>query len=488
MRHPGYKALVPALLAVAAITLLRLAWLATDTPNLYADEAQYWIWAQELRGGYYSKPPLIAWSIAATTALCGDGEGCVRLTSPLYHAATALLVAAIARRLFDARAGFWAAVVFVTLPAVFVSSTIASTDAALLTFWAAALYAVVRLREGGGPGWWALLGASFGAGMLAKYAMAGFLPSLALLLLVDRAMRPTLRGGGPWLGLGLALLVLAPNLVWNLQNGMATVVHVGENTNIENGLRFNPLEALEFLVAQFGVFGPVTFALLLLALARRATWTEPRLRLLALFVVPLGAIMLVQSFLTRANANWAAPIYVAGTVLVVGVALQAARERLLKISVALHVAVGAAIFLLPPALLAAGIELPRRADPWMRQTGWDRLGARVSEVAAGHPGVTLLFDQRRDMASLIYYMQPHPFDARIWAPGRRARNEFQMSAPLLPGMAGPFLYVTRNRDPGHVLSRFATAERLTEIEVRTHPNAVLFYTVWRVEGFRGYRD
>jgi len=24
--------------------------------------------------------------------------------------------------------------------------------------------------------------------------------------------------------------------------------------------------------------------------------------------------------------------------------------------------------------------------------------------------------------------------------------------------------------------------------VRTHPNAVLFYTVWRVEGFRGYRD
>jgi hypothetical protein len=301
-------------------------------------------------------------------------------------------------------------------------------------------------------------------------------------------MRPALRGGGPWLGLGLALLVLAPNLLWNLQNGMATVVHVGENTNLENGVRFNPLEALEFLVAQFGVFGPVTFALLLLALARRATWAEPRLRMLALFVVPLGAIMLVQSFLTRANANWAAAIYVSGTVLVVAVALQAARERLLKISVALHVAAGAAIFLLPPALHAAGIELPRRADPWMRQTGWDRLGARVSDVAAAHPGATLLFDQRRDMASLIYYMQPHPFDARIWAPGRRARNEFQMSAPLLPGMAGPFLYVTRNRDPVHVLSRFAIAERLAEIEVRTHPNAVLFYTVWRVEGFRGYRD
>jgi 4-amino-4-deoxy-L-arabinose transferase-like glycosyltransferase len=479
---------VPALLAVAAITLLRLLWLATDTPNLYADEAQYWIWAQELRGGYYSKPPLIAWSIAASTALCGDGEGCVRLSSPLYHAATALLLGAVARRLFDARTGDWVAVVYVTLPAVFVSSTIASTDAALLTFWAASLYAVVRLREGGGIGWWALLGAGFGAGMLAKYAMAGFLPSLVLLALLDRPMRAALRGPGPWVAALIALLVLAPNLLWNLQNGMATVVHVGENTNLDQGARFDPLQAAVFLGAQFGVFGPVTFALLLWALARRGTWAEPRLRLLALFVVPLGAVMLTQSFLTRANANWAAAIYAAGTVLVVAVALGAARERLLRLSVALHVAAGAAIFLLPPALAAAGVELPRRADPWMRQTGWDRLGARLSEVAAAHPGVTLLFDQRRDMASLIYYMQPHPFDARIWTPGPRPRNEFQMSAPLMPGMTGPFLYVTRHAEPSHVLGRFASAERLAVVEVRTHRDSALRYAVWRVEGFRGYRD
>ncbi|MCS6931776.1 MAG: glycosyltransferase family 39 protein [Acetobacteraceae bacterium] len=479
---------MPALLAVAAITALRLLWLATNEPNLYADESQYWIWAQELRGGYYSKPPLIAWSIAASTALCGNGEGCIRLTSPLYHAGTALILGAVARRLFDDRAGFWAAVLYATLPAVFVSSTIASTDAPLLTFWAAALYAVVRLREGGGIGWWALLGTAFGAGMLAKYAMAGFLASLLLLLLLDRPMRAALGGPGPWIAAGLGLLVLAPNLLWNLRNGMATVLHVGENTNLDQGVRFNPLEAAEFLGAQFGVFGPVTFALLLGALLRRQTWTEPRLRLLALFVVPLGAVMLAQSFLSRANANWAAPIYAAGTVLVVAVALGAARRRLLGLSVALHVAAGAAIFLLPPALAAAGVELPRRLDPWMRQTGWDRLGARLSEVAAANPGLTLLFDQRRDMASLVYYMRPHPFDARIWAPGPRPRNEFQMSAPLRPGMAGPFLYVTRQRDPSHVLSRFASAERLAEIEVRTHVNAVLAYSAWRVEGFRGYRD
>ena len=477
---------MPALIAVAVITLLRLLWLATDTPNLFADEAQYWLWAQELRGGYYSKPPLIAWSIGATTALCGDGEGCIRLTSPLYHAATALILGAVARRLFDARAGFWAAVIYATLPAVFVSSTIASTDAPLLMFWTVALYAAVRLREGGGLGWWALLGAAVGGGLLAKYAMAGFLLSLLLLALLDRPLRAALPGAGPWLALGIALLVLSPNLAWNLQNGMATVVHVGENTDIARGVRLNPLEALEFLGAQFGVFGPVTFAVLLSALFRRETWAEPRLRMLALFVVPLGAIMLVQAFLVQANANWAAAIYAAGTVLVVAVALRAGRVRLLKVSVALHAAAAAVIFLVPPALAAAGVELPRRLDPWMRQTGWDRLGEWLSQVAAAHPGVPLLFDQRGDMAPLIYYIRPHPFDARMWSPGPRARNEFQLSSPLLPGMTGPFLHISRRRDASQVLSRFATAERVADIELRTHVDAVLSYSVWRVEGFRGY--
>ena len=39
--------------------------------------------------GYWSKPPMVAWLIAATTALCGDGEPCVRLAAPLLHGATA---------------------------------------------------------------------------------------------------------------------------------------------------------------------------------------------------------------------------------------------------------------------------------------------------------------------------------------------------------------------------------------------------------------
>jgi hypothetical protein len=70
-RTPPYGAWT--LAAVAAITAARLLWLAVQSAGLYPDEAQYWFWAKHLAFGYYSKPPLVAWLIALTTALFGNG-------------------------------------------------------------------------------------------------------------------------------------------------------------------------------------------------------------------------------------------------------------------------------------------------------------------------------------------------------------------------------------------------------------------------------
>ncbi|MCS6854058.1 MAG: hypothetical protein NZ523_04815, partial [Elioraea sp.] len=304
----------------------------------------------------------------------------------------------------------------------------------------------------------------------------------------ERGPKPALNGPGPWAALGLAVLVLSPNLVWNALHGFATVRHVGENTNLARGVTFDLREAAEFFAAQFGVFGPLTFAVLLWILSRRDTWRDARTRLLALYVVPLGALILCQSFLSRANANWAAPIYAAGSILVAAWAVVRARTLLLQVSVALHVAAALLLFAGPSALAAAGVDLPRRFDPWMRQRGYDALGQAIAREAAAHPGARFLFDQRRDMASLTYYIRPHPFDARIWEPDGVARNTFEQKAPLRPGDPGPFIYVTRRDHAGEVLARFDHVERLARLVVPTHRDAALRYTLWRVEGFRGYVD
>src|SRR5690348_6451964 len=88
-----------ALWVVFAATVARLVWLAVGRADLYPDEAQYWLWSLHPAFGYYSKPPLVAWLIAATTALFGEDELAIRLAAPLLHFGASLVIFAIARRL-----------------------------------------------------------------------------------------------------------------------------------------------------------------------------------------------------------------------------------------------------------------------------------------------------------------------------------------------------------------------------------------------------
>ena len=111
-----------ALLVVAAVTLVRLLLLALDRYDLSGDEAQYWVWSLSPDLGYYSKPPLVAWIIHASTAIFGSGTFGVRIASPIAHAVTALLLYAIGNRLYGPRVGMWSAILYATLPAVFVRS------------------------------------------------------------------------------------------------------------------------------------------------------------------------------------------------------------------------------------------------------------------------------------------------------------------------------------------------------------------------------
>ena len=106
-------ALVPGLgLAVgllAILTLIRLAGLSFSNVDLFFDEAQYWAWSREPAFGYFSKPPLLAWTIALAERVCGGSEACVRAPAPLFYFGTSLQVYATARALYDSRIAFNAA-------------------------------------------------------------------------------------------------------------------------------------------------------------------------------------------------------------------------------------------------------------------------------------------------------------------------------------------------------------------------------------------
>jgi 4-amino-4-deoxy-L-arabinose transferase-like glycosyltransferase len=139
-----------AVVLTATLTLARLVMLFASPLDLYPDEAQYWLWSRSLDLGYFSKPPLIAWTIWATTAIGGDAEPWVRLASPLFHAGATLAVFALGHRLYGASIGLAGAALYALMPGVQLSAAIMATDAPLLCFLGLALVAYARLQSAEG--------------------------------------------------------------------------------------------------------------------------------------------------------------------------------------------------------------------------------------------------------------------------------------------------------------------------------------------------
>lgn len=434
MSAPGWRAAVWLVLAVTAARVVALAFNRTD---LFVDESQYWLWGQRLDLGYYSKPPLIAWVISATTGLAGsDAPFWVRLPGPFLHGVTALVLGAAAGRLWGARAAFWTAATYVTLPLAAVGSLLFSTDTVMAPFYAVALYGWLRLAEGRRAGWAAVVGVAIGLGFLAKYAAVHFLLGAALAAVAVPSARIGW-GNALWLLLAFGA-VISPNVVWNLTHELATVSHTLDNVGWMRGGQagaLNPAGLAEFFLSQFAVFGPVLFAALLWAPAPawRGSGTG---RALLMFALPVVLIVCAQALLDKAYANWAVAGYFAGTILTVGYLLDRA-PRLLPLSLAVN---GTLCLILALATVTAPWPEWKGAPLMKRYLGRADLSRQILDAAVAH-GATAVFAAERDLlADLFYTGAGRGIAVYAPRPSGRPRNYYEQTFPL-PENAGRVLFV-----------------------------------------------
>ena len=481
--------LVLLLAVIGTLTLARIAWLALDAYPLHGDEAQYWVWAKHPAFGYFSKPPLVAWLIALSTGAFGDGTLAVRLASPVAHAGTALLVFLVGRRLFGSEVGVWAAIAYATLPAVAVSAGIISTDPPLLLFWALALYAFVRaIEDEASPWWWPATGAAIGFAMLAKYTAIAFPISMLLYLALAPAHRHRLATAGPWIALAVALIVLAPNLWWNAQAGFVSVRHLGDNAAL-GGPLLHPLNLLEFLGSQAGVIGPLLLGAVAVLLWRwRDTTRDSRQTLLLAFTLPLLGAISLQAVLSQANANWAAPAWIGGTLAAVAWLLSGEHRRWLAWSTGVNLALGALVLALALAHAGRPSTLPGWSDPFRKQRGGEPLGLAVAEALAAHQGAWLLMDARKLIAQTLYYAEVPLARAVAWNPDGVPEDHFELVTRFPDDPGASFVLATRRADPADVLARFADSQPLGEARVATHTDGEDRLHLFRLEGFLGYGD
>jgi 4-amino-4-deoxy-L-arabinose transferase-like glycosyltransferase len=335
-----------------------------------------------------------------------------------------------------------AAAVYALMPGIQLASGVVTTDAPLLFFLALLIWGLAALPDVPAPRRLAMaagLGAVLGLGLLSKYAAVYAAGGLVLHLALSRDARR------PWTPAMLAVfavalaVVFAPNVIWNAHHHFATLEHTAGNANWGAKTLFNPRELGEFLLSQFGVFGPLPFAVLIgggVVLAVRRRLTAPDVMLLC-FVVPPLLTVAAQAFVSRANANWAGAAYVAGSVLVGAWMLRWGARRWLIAGLTLQ-AILAAVFL-------AWVINPRTAESmgvansFKRARGWKASVEAIvdrarSERVRGTVTAVAVDDRFLFNAAAYYgrdyFGQPGTPSLRMWVHEARPQNQAETEAPL----------------------------------------------------------
>jgi 4-amino-4-deoxy-L-arabinose transferase-like glycosyltransferase len=483
--------------------VVRCVWLLMELPPLHFDEAQYWTYGEEIAAGYYSKPPLTAWLIRLSTEIFGDTTFGVRFFSPLLHGWIAWLVFATAKRLFEARTGFWSAFAYLTLPGVAWASAVMTTDSAMMAGWAAAMYCLVRIMAADGArslGWWMLMGLAIGLSMMSKYTGIVFAASALGYAICSREGRWGYRApvaiAGPVVASLAGIIALLPNLVWNAQNDFVSILHVADNSRLGGGLHLQPEKMLEFLGTQVGIVGPILFFGVLWLVFSGRWRVEWPFRLLLWLSAPLIILMTVLAFLTRAHPNWAAPAYIAGVIAAVAFLLDRERRDWIRASVGL----GVAAMLVSAANVwiyeRQATDLPRKYDIAKKMRVYEPVCREALSLDAD---ATFLSTDRRLLAVCLFEAGRSLTDGgRIWVlPGAKPGNHYMLKGALAPRMNAQLgddrefimvqVWPVENATP--YFQAFETVDVLAHGSLQTHRDRTEpGYFIARVSGFKGYRS
>jgi 4-amino-4-deoxy-L-arabinose transferase-like glycosyltransferase len=438
-----------AMLLAVGLTFARMAALFRSPLELYPDEAQYWLWSRTLDFGYYSKPPMIAWAIWATTAVGGDSEGWVRLSAALFQGGATFVVFLIGRRLYGAAVGLAAAALYGLMPGVQLSALVAATDAPLLFFLSLAILAYVTLPSVQGRRRLLVatgLGAALGLAFLSKYAAVYFLAGAGTHLALSARARAAWSPAAAAAAILTFAVIVAPNLAWNAAHGFATVHHTAANA-AWNGVRLFNLGALaQFVGSQFGVFGPIPLGALsagaALALVRRRA--PPADLALLCFTLPPLAIVSAQAFISRANANWSGAAYLTGAVLAAAWLVRWRARRWLIAAIALQAAV--AIVVLAVVLQPALGDRIGLANGLKRARGWAETSRVILDRAAREPELSAIAVNNRFLFyAVAYYGRDRLTTATpltSWLLMGEPRNQAETAAPLTPAVGRRVLMVS----------------------------------------------
>jgi 4-amino-4-deoxy-L-arabinose transferase-like glycosyltransferase len=362
------------------------------------DETYYWLWAQHLNVGYYDHPPMVAWLIRAGTFLFGDNSFGVRFAFVLSFVGVSWLIYDAAKALFDEtvakRALLWAnGALLLSL-----GTMIATPDPPSVLLWMASVWALVRLRRTQNPRWWLLFGLFAGLGVLAKYTNLFLGLGVIVWLICDKSARHWWRSGWLYGGAVIALMVMSPNIWWNLNHHWVTVIKQFGRVEA-HGFTFKYVPELVF--SQALTLNPLIAFFAVLAVNRARKTPDAGARMLLYLGAPLVAYMGLHVLHDRIQGNWPAPIYPQLIILGAWSAVSLSHQRLK----AWTMPVGFGLCGLVCAVFVAnalGVKMPGMVG---QNQGWAEVARAVDAEAKAANADTIITTDYTLTGALSYHLK-----------------------------------------------------------------------------------
>jgi hypothetical protein len=295
MRDASHSALprsevawTPLLALALALFVLRTGVAWDGGYGWFIDELYYVSCARRAALGYVDHPPLSIWVLDLFTRDGQESLVALRMLAALFGSLTVVLTGVLAAELGARRSGqLLACVGVLTMPVGHTLFGFYSMNAIEQLLWTACLTCAVRMLARDDAKQWLWLGLLAGLGLLNKHTITLLAGAFVLALALTPA-RTRLRDRNMWLGAGIALALLLPNIYWQVQHGWPSLeFYAGQHDkNIPTG----PAQVLFDQVLVGNPLALPIWAAGLLMLLRTPRWRP--LGLLALML--LGFMMVMQ--------------------------------------------------------------------------------------------------------------------------------------------------------------------------------------------------
>jgi Dolichyl-phosphate-mannose-protein mannosyltransferase len=375
----------PVLLAVGAMVALLLSY--SGRYGYHRDELYFLSCAKRMAWGFVDQPPVTP-GIAWVSERIAPGSLVFLRVWPAIFVAGAVVVAVLcARELGAGRLGQTAtAIALAAAPGLLLAGHLLSTATLDTLLWAAVAFLVLRLLRTKDERLWLPIGLVLGVGLLNKWTIG----LLVLGLLVGILARPERRLlASPWFaaGVGIALVLWAPNLWWQSQHEWAQIQMLTVIQERSSGLG----ETIAWIPQQFGIIGYLASPLWIAGLLRVLRSEDARpFRALGIAYVVLAVGLAI--------AAGDKPYYVAGLYLPLTAAgavpserwwarnAHRARRVVVPVVLALLTVIGYPIVLpILPASTLADVPLQEIDYDLGEQIGWPTFVSQIEQAWATIP-------------------------------------------------------------------------------------------------------